>query len=87
MPIIVMARKNADAEVAQVVASITPLHKAESANGHDQIGPANGSSPKTATHEWLAAIQWRRENGSDYNLGQLALNPDCETANPGGKRR
>ncbi len=51
MPIIVMARKNADAEVAQVVASITPLHKAESANGHDQIGPANGSSPKTATHE------------------------------------
>jgi hypothetical protein len=40
-----------DAEVAQVVASITRLHTAEGAIGREQIGPASGSSPKTATHE------------------------------------
>jgi hypothetical protein len=40
-----------DSEVAQVVKSITRLHDTESAIGHEQINPASGSSPKTATHE------------------------------------
>lgn len=40
-----------DAEVAQVVASITRLHDAESAIGHEQLGLASGSSPNTAVRE------------------------------------
>jgi hypothetical protein len=38
-----------DAEVAQVVASITRLHDAQSTIRQEPIGPASGPSPQTAT--------------------------------------
>jgi hypothetical protein len=40
-----------DAEVAQVMASITRLHEAEIAIGHEQTGPSANASLKTTTHE------------------------------------